>query len=141
PDLFSTGGQDWGLAPVSPAAIARNDGETWRQLLGEAMRDAGALRLDHAMSLRQQFWIPAGSPATEGGFIRYPMATMLEGLAELSHARQVVIIGEDLGHVPEGFRETMAAARILSYRILYFEKSDEAFVRPPQWPALALACL
>lgn len=141
PDMFSTSGQDWGLAPLSPLSLGSEDGKVWRTLMQAALQDAGALRIDHVMSLRQQFWIPEGRAASEGTFVRYPMAAMLKVLAELSQENKVIVIGEDLGHVPEGFRETMSAANLLSYRILYFEKEKGDFVPCKDWPALALACL
>jgi 4-alpha-glucanotransferase len=51
-----------------------------------------------------------------------------------------VVIGEDLGVVPEGFRPVLEDARILSYRVVFFERSDDgAFLRPDQYPNLALA--
>ena len=141
PDVFTAAGQDWGLAPLAPDALAANDFAAYRELMAAAARNAGALRIDHAMSLRQLFWIPVGRPAAEGAYVQYPLEGTLAALAELSNAQEMVVIGEDLGHVPEGFRDTMAAAHILSYRILYFEKRGQRFIAPKDWPSLALACL
>ena len=141
PDVFTAQGQDWGLAPLAPEALEANDFAAYRDLMGAASRNAGALRIDHAMSLRQLFWIPVGKPAAEGSYVQYPLDGTLKALADLSNAQEMVVIGEDLGHVPEGFRDTMADAAILSYRILYFEKRGQRFIRPKDWPLLALACL
>ena len=50
------------------------------------------------------------------------------------------MIGEDLGTVPDGFRETMRAANVLSYRVLVFERhGDGSFVPPDEYPPLAAA--
>jgi 4-alpha-glucanotransferase len=51
------------------------------------------------------------------------------------------VLVEDLGTVPEGFHERMAAANILSYRVLFFEQEpDTGGILPPNvYPALALA--
>lgn len=141
PDVFSEEGQDWGLAPMSPERLSSEGLEPYRALLRAALRDAGALRLDHAMALKQLFFIPAGRPPAEGRFVAYPMRRMMEALAEISRSEETIVIGEDLGHVPEGFRVAMAEARILSYRILYFERNGSRFIRPAAWPSLALACL
>ena len=141
PDVFSANGQNWGLTPMSPAGLARDGFRSYAQLMGAAMQDAGALRIDHAMSLRQLFWIPEGSMPVDGGYVLYPTEGLLGALAAASRDSRTLVIGEDLGHVPEGFRDTMADAAILSYRILYFERDGPRFIRPRGWPSLSIACL
>src|SRR5690606_34806976 len=96
----------------------------------------------HAMALWQLFFIPSGQSPSAGAYLRFPIEDMVERLAELSHELGVMMIGEDLGHVPEGFREAMAAAGILSNRILYFEKDEDGRFLPPEtYPRQSLACL
>ncbi|MEO3385353.1 4-alpha-glucanotransferase [Mesorhizobium sp. CAU 1741] len=141
PDVFTTQGQDWGLAPLSPLHVADDDFGNYKALMDDAMRCSGALRIDHAMALRQLFWIPRQGSAAEGGYVMYPMTGMLKALADLSRQNEVIVIGEDLGHVPEGFRDVMSGAGILSYRILYFERAMQRFLPSRNWPSLALACL
>lgn len=141
PDVFSANGQDWGLTPLSPAKLSDDGFASYSTLMNAAMLDAGALRIDHAMSLQQLFWIPQGALPADGGFVLYPTGGMLGALAEASETNRTLVIGEDLGHVPEGFRGTMANANILSYRILYFERDGQRFVRPRAWPSLSIACL
>jgi 4-alpha-glucanotransferase len=141
PDTFAQGGQDWGLAPLSPEALKKAHGAPYRALLDASMRHAGAIRIDHAMSLSRVFFVPAGGTPAEGSFVRYPDDVLVRALAEASRAHGAIVVGEDLGDVPEGFDELMARARILSYRILYFEQRDGEFVRPRDYPKLALACL
>lgn len=141
PDLFSKDGQNWGLAPLSPARISEAGYRPYRAIMEAAIKGAGALRLDHVMSLRHLFWIPEGRHPDQGGFVRYPTRGLLRVLADLSRANGTIVIGEDLGHVPDGFRDEMAAAGILSYRILYFEQDQDGFVSPESWPELSLACL
>jgi len=141
PDVFSANGQDWGLTPLSPVKLAEDGFASYSALMNAAMLEAGALRIDHAMSLQQLFWIPQGALPADGGFVLYPTGGMLGALAEASEANGTLVIGEDLGHVPDGFRGTMADANILSYRILYFERDGHRFVRPRAWPSLSIACL
>jgi 4-alpha-glucanotransferase len=141
PDVFSANGQDWGLTPLSPAKLAKDGFASYSALMKGGMLDAGALRIDHAMSLQQLFWIPQGSLPADGGFVRYPTTGMLCALAQASQDKGTLVIGEDLGHVPEGFRETMSNANILSYRILYFQRDGQRFIRPRAWPSLSMACL
>ncbi|MFD2738019.1 4-alpha-glucanotransferase [Sulfitobacter aestuarii] len=141
PDIFATGGQNWGLAAPSPTALAQTGFAPFREVIAAQLRDAGALRIDHVMALWQLFLIPEGAPAAAGTHLRQPFAALLDALAELSRRHGAVIIGEDLGFVPEGFRTAMAAANILSYRILYFEQSEQGFLDSVAYPAKALACI
>lgn len=141
PDYFSTQGQDWGIAALSPIALQHQDCAPFEALISDVTRHAGALRIDHVMALWQLFLVPAGSTAAEGAHLRYPFGQLLRRLADLSHDRQLVVIGEDLGHVPEGFREVMQEAAILSYRILYFEQTEDGFRAAADYPRRSIACL
>jgi 4-alpha-glucanotransferase len=102
--------------------------------------NAGALRIDHAFSLARLYWIPRGADPRSGTYVEYPLDDV-RGIVALGSVRErCVVIGEDLGTVPDGFRERMAATGILSYRILFFERRlDGTFVPPEEYPALALA--
>lgn len=141
PDMFTTDGQDWNLTPPNPAAMAREDFAGFEAVMEALTGSAGALRIDHVMALRQLFLVPEGGRPADGAYVRYPLETLLQRLGALSRRNETVVIGEDLGVVPSGFREVMAAANILSYRILYFEQRDGYFLAPFYYPRLALACL
>ena len=141
PDYFSTVGQDWGIAPLSPTELREDPEAAYGEMIAGSMRYGGALRIDHAMGIRQLFLVPRGSSAAAGSYVRYPMPQMLQALAAASHAHRTIVIGEDLGYVPEGFRELMSAVRMLSYRILYFERGEQGFLQPSEYPREALACV
>jgi len=140
PDLLNTQGQDWGLPPLSPATLERDAYAAFAGLLADNMCDAGALRIDHAMSLMRLFWIPRGGRPADGAYVSYPFDDLLGVLARESVRAHCMVIGEDLGTVPNGFRAKMAAHNILSYRILLFERDAEGQFLPPEaYPELALA--
>jgi len=140
PDSLNRLGQDWGLPPISPTALGRSGYGSFAGLLADNMRSAGALRIDHAMSLMRLFWIPRGASAADGAYVNYPFSDVLGIAARESMRARCMVIGEDLGTVPEGFRDVMAANNILSYRLLLFEREgDGAFLPPSAYPALALA--
>ena len=142
PDYFNEDGQDWGLAPLSPTGLVTRSFEPYRESLDAVCRYAGALRIDHAMSLYRLFWIAETFSAADGVYVRYPFHEMLKTLAAVSHARQTLIIGEDLGVVPSGFRQAMQKTEIQSYRVFFFEKGEDYFYSPPaHYPREALACV
>jgi len=140
PDAFNQAGQNWGLAPANPLILQGQGYAPFIAVLRANMRHAGILRIDHVMSLDRLYWIPAGMEASAGAYVSYPFDDMLRLVALESHRQACAVIGEDLGTVPVGFRETMQSADLLSYRILVFERrSNGSFVRPPEYPALAAA--
>lgn len=141
PDPWAVDGQDWRLAALQPATIAAGRKAPFRKLLEGAMRYAGAIRIDHAAALRRLFLVPLDASPTEGAYVDYPESQLLHTLAELSHAHQCLVIGEDLGLIPRGLRETLGNANVLSYRILSYEKSKHGFIPPGRYPPLALACV
>ncbi|MBV9647721.1 MAG: malto-oligosyltrehalose synthase, partial [Candidatus Eremiobacteraeota bacterium] len=139
PDALNVHGQNWGLLPFHPMVLRKRGFAPFVALIRANMRHAGALRIDHAMSLQRLFWIPAGRSASEGAYVRYPLAELLALVALESERNRCLVIGEDLGTVPEGFRERLQWSRIFSYRLLYFERDhDGAFKPPDEYPPLAL---
>ena len=141
PDDFSANGQDWGLPPFDPRALARAGYAPFADILRANMRASGAIRIDHVMGLARLFWIPAGGSPTEGAYVDYPLADLLAVVALESRRAGCLVIGEDLGTVPEGFRETLAAAGVLSYKLMYFEKhyeGDQSFRLPEQYSPQSL---
>jgi len=142
PDIFNPAGQDWGLPPFQPRALRQEGYRSFIELVRANMRHAGGLRIDHVMGLQHLYWVPAGRGPTDGAYVQYPMEDMVGILALESHRQRCLVVGEDLGTVPEGFRERMAAANILSYRVLFFEQdADGGFLPPEEYPALALAVI
>ncbi len=143
PDPLNAMGQNWGLAPLSPRALRERAYAPFIALLRANMRFSGILRIDHVMALRRAFLIPRGAPATHGAYVRYPFEEMLGILALESVRNRCVVVGEDLGTVPEGFRERIHAAGVLSTRVMYFERDigDGSFLPPERYPRLAAASI
>jgi 4-alpha-glucanotransferase len=140
PDPLSRAGQDWGLAPVNPLALRRAGFQPFIAALRANMRHAGVLRIDHVMSLARLYWVPRGQSAVNGAYVTYPFTELLRLVALESHRQGCAVVGEDLGTVPSGFRETMQAANVLSYRVVAFERNwGGGFIAPRDYPALAAA--
>jgi 4-alpha-glucanotransferase len=140
PDVLNLSGQNWGLAAISPTALRERAYAPFIAALRANMRHAGALRIDHVMSLRQLYLIPRGASADAGTYVRYPFEDLLRIVALESQRNRCIVVGEDLGTVPEGFRERLVSANILSYRLLVFERRpDGSFLPPEAYPPLAAA--
>jgi 4-alpha-glucanotransferase len=140
PDELNTAGQDWGLAPFNPASLPANDFAALRELLRAIMRHAGAIRIDHVLGLNRTFMIPHGMAPRDGVYVRFPFESMLRVIAEESNRARCVVIGEDLGTVPEGFREVLTRYGIWTYRVMMFERDGSGSFRHPEtYPENAVA--
>jgi 4-alpha-glucanotransferase len=60
-----------------------------------------------------------------------PFDELLDVTAQESAAQRCVVIGEDLGTVPRGFRAQVARFGIWSYRVMLFERDARGEFRPP----------
>ncbi|HSD53602.1 MAG TPA: malto-oligosyltrehalose synthase [Burkholderiales bacterium] len=139
PDDFNLKGQDWGLPPIMPGRLRAAGYAPFIATLRANMRHAGALRIDHVMGLARLFWVPLGGAPAEGAYVGYPFADLLGLLALESHRNRCLVIGEDLGTVPDAVRDALGAAGVLSYRVLYFERQPSgAFRTPGEHPRQAL---
>jgi 4-alpha-glucanotransferase len=140
PDLLNRQGQNWGLTAYSPTALQADGFRPFIAALRANMRHAGALRIDHVMGLKQLYLVPEGVTADRGAYIRYPFEDMVRILALESRRHRCLVVGEDLGTVPHGFRTRMARANVLSCRVLMFERgAGDRFKAPSAYPMLAAA--
>jgi 4-alpha-glucanotransferase len=122
PDPLNTAGQNWGLAGFNAAGLEVQDFEPFRDMLKASMRYAGAIRLDHVLGLKRLYLVPHGFAANNGAYVQMPFEALLAATAQESVANRCVVIGEDLGTVPEGFREQLASWGIWSYLVMMFER-------------------
>lgn len=129
PDPLNTLGQNWGLAGFNAAGLEMKSFEPFREMLRASMRHAGAIRLDHVLGLKRLYLVPHGFPARQGAYVQMPLEALFAATALESVRHQCVVIGEDLGTVPEGFREQMADWGIWSYLVVMFERNDDGNFR------------
>ncbi len=135
PDLYNAKGQNWGLTTFSPRALAANGFSPFIATLRAGLGHAGGLRIDHAMGLLRLWVIPRGADAAAGAYLSYPIKDLLRLTALEANRHGAVIIGEDLGTVPSGFRDTMAEAGMYGMRVLWFERAGRRLKPPSAWPA------
>ncbi|MCQ4211078.1 4-alpha-glucanotransferase [Streptomyces longispororuber] len=136
PDAFNARGQDWGLPPWRPDRLAETGYAPFRDLLRGLMRHAGAVRIDHVMGLFRLWWIPEGEEPTEGCYVHYDAEAMLAVLLLEASRSGTYVIGEDLGTVEPGVRETLRERGVLGTSVLWFERDWAGDGRPvpaDQW--------
>ncbi|MEP5759964.1 MAG: 4-alpha-glucanotransferase [Litoreibacter sp.] len=139
PDHLSPEGQNWDLAAFAPRKLKAQNYAPLRRILAQTMRHAGVIRIDHVLGLNRSFWIPDdGSP---GGYIRQNFEALLAIIKIEAERNNCLVIGEDLGLVPEGFRETMQHHGFYGYSVLQYEKDEDgSFQDPSDGPTQVLSC-
>ncbi|WP_445217416.1 4-alpha-glucanotransferase [Bradyrhizobium sp. Pa8] len=124
PDVLNTVGQDWGLAGFNAGGLEAQSFVPFADMLAASMRHAGAIRLDHVLGLKRLYLVPRGFKPDNGAYVQMPFEALLGAVVRESAAHKCIVIGEDLGTVPEGFRETMQDFGIWSYLVMMFERDD-----------------
>lgn len=139
PDMLNTAGQDWGLSGFNGPGLVARGFEPFRAMIEASARYAGAIRLDHVMGLARLFLVPSGFSPRDGAYVAMPLDALLGVTALESQSRRCIVIGEDLGTVPEGFREKLREWGVWSYQVMLFEREhDGRFKSPEQFAAGAL---
>ena len=142
PDILGPLGQNWGLPPMDPEVLYQKGYQPIIDLFSSNMANSGALRIDHAMALLRLWWVVKGDSADKGGYVYYPVDDLLGILALESHRHQTLIIGEDLGTVPEEIREKLASNGVYSYRVFFFEQAEDGgFYSPSHYPVQSMSTL
>jgi len=136
PDIFNAQGQSWGSPPLAPWRLRAADYLPFVESIRATMAGGGGIRIDHVMGLFRLWWIPEGASAADGAYVRYPSQDLLDIVALESHRAQSLVVGEDLGTVEPGVRESLRDHAVLSYRLLWFEEEE-----PVRWPEIAMAAI
>ncbi|WP_108649787.1 4-alpha-glucanotransferase [Dongshaea marina] len=142
PDVLGPLGQNWGLPPMNPSELYQSAYQPMVELFRSNMQACGALRIDHIMGLLRLWWVAAGECAKTGAYVYYPVEDLLAILALESHRNQCLVIGEDLGTVPDEIRTMLREHGVYSYRVFLFERAkDGGFYSPKHYPEQAMAVL
>lgn len=142
PDEFNPNGQGWGLPPLRPDKLRSTGYRFFRETLRANMRSAGAVRIDHVMGLMRLFWIPPHKSPQDGAYVHYAIDEMLGIVAIESQRQRCMVIGEDLGTTLDEMRQAMTRSDLLSYKLLYFERTPQNdFIAPADYPRNALVAI
>lgn len=138
PDPLGPNGQSWGLAPQSPVRCREDGYKGFSTLLRSVMRHAGMIRIDHVLGLMRSFWIPDGG--TEGAYVDYPFDALLAVVAIESARCGTIVIGEDLGLVPAGLRDKLAASGIYGLDVLQYMRTESGGFEDTSYARELAAC-
>ncbi len=141
PDPFSRDGQVWNLPPFNPLVLERRGYRPFIEIMRANMAHAKILRIDHVLGFARQFWVPRGASGADGAYVTMAQENFLGITALESELANCTVIGEDLGTVPDGLRQNLTKANVLSYRVLWFEQDENRFQPPENYPKQAAACL
>lgn len=139
PDILNRAGQSWGISAFSPIGLKRNGFRAFIEMLRANFAYAGGLRIDHVMGLQRLWVIPLGESPRDGAYLNYPLDDMLRLLCLESWRHKAVVLGEDLGTVPEGLHDKLSGRAILGMRVLLFEQHNGHFKPILKWADDALA--
>lgn len=120
PDVFFPKGQKWCLGAFNPFTLKASGYMPFIKILRAAMQGAGAVRIDHVMSLMRLYIIP--DCADEGTYIYYNFDDMLGLVALESVLNKCMVVGESIGNVPEGFIEKINARGVYALSVLWAER-------------------
>lgn len=141
PDPLGPTGQNWDLPPLNPLMLKHTGYEKFAHLLRENMRLYGVLRIDHVMALCRLWWVLNGKTADFGAYVHYDAEVMFAILALESRLNRCVIIGEDLGTVPDEARHLLNRYQVFSYKVMYFSKGWNGFQLPEEYPEQAITVI
>ena len=141
PDPLGPTGQNWDLPPLNPLMLKHTGYEKFAHLLRENMRLYGVLRIDHVMALCRLWWVLNGKTADFGAYVHYDAEVMFAILALESQRNRCVIIGEDLGTVPDEARHLLNRYQVFSYKVMYFSKGWNGFQLPEEYPEQAITVI
>lgn len=139
PDHLSPEGQNWNLTAFAPRKLKALRYRPLRRIIAQVIRHAGIIRIDHVLGLNRSYWIPDdGNP---GGYISQPFESLLAIVKIEAERFNCAVVGEDLGLVPEGFRDTMRENGFYGYSVLQYEKdADGQFQDADDTSTQVLSC-
>lgn len=145
PDILSQNGQNWNVLGFNPLTLRKQGYEPYRKIMEANMSFAGCTRIDHVLQLQRLYMIPDGKNEREGSFVYYNADELMAVVALESHRNKTMVIGEDLGVLPPGFREKLEDFGIMSYRVLPFEREwgyksgcgTNAMRHPEEYPVMS----
>lgn len=126
PDFYNQQGQDWGQPPFNPNYLAKTGYGVYREMVHNMFSHAGAVRIDHVLGLFRLWWIPQGEGARGGAYVTYNHEAMIAILTIEASRVNGLVVGEDLGTVPDYVRNVLAEHGLLGCMVEWFARVDDS---------------
>ena len=126
PDFYNQQGQDWGQPPFNPNYLAKTGYGVYREMVHNMFSHAGAVRIDHVLGLFRLWWIPQGEGARGGAYVTYDYEAMIAILTIEASRVNGLVVGEDLGTVPDYVRTVLAEHGLLGCTVEWFARVDDS---------------
>jgi 4-alpha-glucanotransferase len=139
PDAINRQGQSWGITAFSPRGLIASGYSAFIDMLRHSLRHAGGVRIDHIMGLARLWLIPHGYKSSEGAYLKLPVDDLMRLITLESQRHRAIVLGEDLGTLPDGFQNRLDEAGISGLRVMWFERTGRQFNPPSQWTKSAVA--
>ena len=126
PDFYNQQGQDWGQPPFNPNYLAKTGYGVYCEMVHNMFSHAGAVRIDHVLGLFRLWWIPQGEGARGGAYVTYDYEAMIAILTIEASRVNGLVVGEDLGTVPDYVRTVLAEHGLLGCTVEWFARVDDS---------------
>ena len=126
PDFYNQQGQDWGQPPFNPNYLAKTGYGVYREMVHNMFSHAGAVRIDHVLGLFRLWWIPQGEGARGGAYVTYDYEAMIAILTIEASRVNGLVVGEDLGTVPDYVRTVLGEHGLLGCMVEWFARVDDS---------------
>ena len=126
PDFYNQQGQDWGQPPFNPNYLAKTGYGVYCEMVHNMFSHAGAVRIDHVLGLFRLWWIPQGEGARGGAYVTYDYEAMIAILTIEASRVNGLVVGEDLGTVPDYVRTVLAEHGLLGCMVEWFARVDDS---------------
>ncbi len=124
-DALAGQGQNWGLLAVNPVKMIEDRFSYIRDSLHNHLKYAHRLRIDHVMGLYRLYCIPNGQKENLGVYIHYPFKALMAIFLLEARRHGALLIGENLGTVPDTVNDSMVAHSLLRMWIAQFSLTED----------------
>ena len=125
PDYFNQQGQDWSQPPLNPIELENTGYLTYRHMVQGMFAHAGAVRIDTS-SACSACGDSAGRRRTRRAYVTYDYEAMIAILTIEASRVNGLVVGEDLGTVPDYVRTVLAEHGLLGCMVEWFARVDDS---------------